>query len=181
MRFRPLGLLGPMRRLSGTWRRNWHRLGTLSTHAMPLLQPLLLWWSLLKILGIITSHCFSHFLNDYFSNIKSLALGENVTSSPLQICSFIHESTFLFTTELQFASSPTNFLSHRTQIGDTTDTLNRLEGDLTIVQDSNSEASKELSALEREAKELNLTSEQLHRQLDILKNSNFLGETECCL
>uniref|UniRef100_A0A3B5B749 Laminin subunit beta 2 n=1 Tax=Stegastes partitus TaxID=144197 RepID=A0A3B5B749_9TELE len=63
----------------------------------------------------------------------------------------------------------------RAQIGDTTDTLNRLEGDLTVVQDSNSEASKELSALEREAKELNLTSEQLHRQLDILKNSNFLG------
>uniref|UniRef100_A0A4W6G1Q8 Laminin, beta 2 (laminin S) n=1 Tax=Lates calcarifer TaxID=8187 RepID=A0A4W6G1Q8_LATCA len=61
------------------------------------------------------------------------------------------------------------------QIGETTDTLNRLEGDLTIVQDSNSEASKELSALEREARELNLTSEQLHHQLDILKNSNFLG------
>uniref|UniRef100_A0A8C2XM76 Laminin, beta 2 (laminin S) n=1 Tax=Cyclopterus lumpus TaxID=8103 RepID=A0A8C2XM76_CYCLU len=66
-------------------------------------------------------------------------------------------------------------LTCRAQIGETTDTLNRLEGDLTIVQDSNSEASKELSALEREAKELNLTSEQLHRQLDILKNSNFLG------
>lgn len=66
----------------------------------------------------------------------------------------------------------------RAQIGDTTDTLNRLEGDLTIVQDGNSEASKELSALEREAKELNLTSEQLHRQLDILKNSNFLGEKQ---
>lgn len=64
----------------------------------------------------------------------------------------------------------------RAQIGETTDALNHLEGDLTIVQDSNSEASKELSALEREAKELNLTSEQLHRQLDILKNSNFLGE-----
>lgn len=64
----------------------------------------------------------------------------------------------------------------RAQIAETTDTLNRLEGDLTIVQESNSEASKELSALEREAKELNLTSEQLHRQLDILKNSNFLGE-----
>lgn len=66
----------------------------------------------------------------------------------------------------------------RAQIGDTTDALNRLEGDLTIVQDSNSEASTELSALEREAKELNLTSEQLHRQLDILKNSNFLGEKQ---
>ncbi|XP_061636801.1 laminin subunit beta-2 isoform X1 [Phyllopteryx taeniolatus] len=63
----------------------------------------------------------------------------------------------------------------RSQIGETTDTLNHLEGDLTVVQDSNSEASKELSALEREARELNLTSEQLHRQLDILKNSNFLG------
>lgn len=67
-------------------------------------------------------------------------------------------------------------LPGRAQIGETTDTLNRLEGDLTIVQDSNSEASKELSALEREAKELNLTSEQLHHQLDVLKNSNFLGE-----
>jgi hypothetical protein len=44
------------------------------------------------------------------------------------------------------------------------------------VQNSNVEASNELSALEREAKQLNLTSDQLHRQLDILKNSNFLGE-----
>uniref|UniRef100_A0A8C7QXM6 Laminin, beta 2 (laminin S) n=1 Tax=Oncorhynchus mykiss TaxID=8022 RepID=A0A8C7QXM6_ONCMY len=63
----------------------------------------------------------------------------------------------------------------RSQIGETTDTLNRLEGDLTSVQNSNVEASNELSALEREAKQLNLTSDQLHRQLDILKNSNFLG------
>uniref|UniRef100_A0A674ETI2 Laminin, beta 2 (laminin S) n=1 Tax=Salmo trutta TaxID=8032 RepID=A0A674ETI2_SALTR len=47
-------------------------------------------------------------------------------------------------------------------------------GDLTSVQNSNVEASNELSALEREAKQLNLTSDQLHRQLDILKNSNFL-------
>lgn len=45
------------------------------------------------------------------------------------------------------------------------------------MQDTNTEASKDLSGLEREAKELNLTSEQLHRQLDILKNSNFLGKT----
>lgn len=67
-------------------------------------------------------------------------------------------------------------LPNRAQIGETTDTLNSLEGELTNVQDRNSEASKELSALEREAKELNLTSGQLHRQLDILKNSNFLGE-----
>ncbi|XP_028979855.2 laminin subunit beta-2 isoform X1 [Esox lucius] len=63
----------------------------------------------------------------------------------------------------------------RSQIGETTDILNHLEGDLTSVQNSNVDASNELSALEREAKELNLTSDQLHRQLDILKNSNFLG------
>uniref|UniRef100_A0A4W5Q348 Laminin, beta 2 (laminin S) n=1 Tax=Hucho hucho TaxID=62062 RepID=A0A4W5Q348_9TELE len=63
----------------------------------------------------------------------------------------------------------------RSQIGETTDTLNRLEGDLTSVQNRNVEASNELSALEREAKQLNLTSVQLHHQLDILKNSNFLG------
>uniref|UniRef100_A0A669EIH6 Laminin, beta 2 (laminin S) n=1 Tax=Oreochromis niloticus TaxID=8128 RepID=A0A669EIH6_ORENI len=69
----------------------------------------------------------------------------------------------------------------RAQIGETTDTLNSLEGELTIVQDSNSEASKELSALEREARELNLTSEQLHHQLDILKNSNFLGAYDSIL
>lgn len=74
---------------------------------------------------------------------------------------------------------PSICLPGRAQIGDTTDDLNRLEGDLTIVQDSNSDASKELSALEREARELNLTSEQMHRQLDILKNSNFLGSRHC--
>ncbi|XP_055788480.1 laminin subunit beta-2-like [Salvelinus fontinalis] len=66
----------------------------------------------------------------------------------------------------------------RSQIGETTDVLNHLEGDLTSVGNSNVEASNELSALEREAKELNLTSDQLHRQLDILKNSNFLGAYE---
>ncbi|XP_062396598.1 laminin subunit beta-2 isoform X1 [Sardina pilchardus] len=63
----------------------------------------------------------------------------------------------------------------RSRIGETTDTLNRLEGDLTNVQDNNYEASNELSSLEREAKELNLTCDGLNRQLDILKNSNFLG------
>ncbi|XP_016138633.1 laminin subunit beta-2-like [Sinocyclocheilus grahami] len=63
----------------------------------------------------------------------------------------------------------------RAQIGETTDTLNQLEGDLTAVQDSNYEASNALSTLEREAKELDLNSDQLNRQLDILKNSNFLG------
>ncbi|XP_076839895.1 LOW QUALITY PROTEIN: laminin subunit beta-2 [Brachyhypopomus gauderio] len=63
----------------------------------------------------------------------------------------------------------------RSYIGDTTDMLNKLEGELTTVQDSNYEASNDLNKLEREAKELNLTSEQLRHQLDILKNSNFLG------
>uniref|UniRef100_A0A3B3YPJ9 Laminin subunit beta-2 n=1 Tax=Poecilia mexicana TaxID=48701 RepID=A0A3B3YPJ9_9TELE len=63
----------------------------------------------------------------------------------------------------------------RAQIGETTEALNHVEGDLTIIQDRNSDASKELNTLEREARELNLTSEQLNHQLDILKNSNFLG------
>ncbi|TRY90633.1 hypothetical protein DNTS_003700 [Danionella cerebrum] len=63
----------------------------------------------------------------------------------------------------------------RAQIGETTDALNQLEGDLTAVQDSNYEASNALSSLEREAKELNLNAELLNRQLDVLKNSNFLG------
>lgn len=43
------------------------------------------------------------------------------------------------------------------------------------MQDSNYEASNQLSSLEREAKELTLSSESLNNQLDILKNSNFLG------
>ena len=72
--------------------------------------------------------------------------------------------------------TPTLPPSPRGRIGETTDSLNRLEGDLTSVQDNNYEASNELSSLEREAKELNLTSDQLNSQLDILKNSNFLGE-----
>ncbi|TSM04853.1 Laminin subunit beta-2 [Bagarius yarrelli] len=63
----------------------------------------------------------------------------------------------------------------RTRIGETTDTLTQLEGDLTTVQDSNYEASNQLSSLEREARELDLSSERLNSQLDILKNSNFLG------
>uniref|UniRef100_A0AAR2IGK8 Laminin, beta 2 (laminin S) n=1 Tax=Pygocentrus nattereri TaxID=42514 RepID=A0AAR2IGK8_PYGNA len=66
-------------------------------------------------------------------------------------------------------------MMEESRIGETTDTLNRLEGDLTAVQDSNYQASNELSTLEREARELNLTSKQLNQQLDILKNSNFLG------
>uniref|UniRef100_A0AAV2M1N9 ubiquitinyl hydrolase 1 n=1 Tax=Knipowitschia caucasica TaxID=637954 RepID=A0AAV2M1N9_KNICA len=63
----------------------------------------------------------------------------------------------------------------RTQISDTTDWLSRVEAELTVVQDTNTEASSDLSALEREARELNVTSQSLHKQLDLLKNSNFLG------
>ncbi|XP_032409447.1 LOW QUALITY PROTEIN: laminin subunit beta-2-like [Xiphophorus hellerii] len=63
----------------------------------------------------------------------------------------------------------------RAQIGETTEAPTTVEGDLTIIHDRNSDASKELNTLEREARELNLTSEQLKHQLDILKNSNFLG------
>ncbi|KAK7883977.1 hypothetical protein WMY93_027100 [Mugilogobius chulae] len=65
----------------------------------------------------------------------------------------------------------------RTQISDTTDSLSRVEAELTVVQDTNTEVSSDLSALEREAREVNLTSEQLQRQLDVLKNSNFLALT----
>nr|XP_015203458.1 PREDICTED: laminin subunit beta-2 isoform X1 [Lepisosteus oculatus] len=63
----------------------------------------------------------------------------------------------------------------RARIGETTDTLNQLEGELTSVQDSNFAASNQLSALEREARELNLSAGELGHQLDVLKNSNFLG------
>ncbi len=76
---------------------------------------------------------------------------------------------------MSLVSSSAVFLSVRAQIGEATETLNKLEGDLTAVQDSNYEASNALSTLEREAKELNLNSDQLNRQLDILKSSNYLG------
>lgn len=82
---------------------------------------------------------------------------------------------FLFSFFLPLLEMSLVFLSVRAQIGETTETLNQLEGDLTAVQDSNYEASNALSTLEREAKELNLNSDQLNRQLDILKNSNYLG------
>uniref|UniRef100_A0AAX7TKC3 Laminin subunit beta-2 n=1 Tax=Astatotilapia calliptera TaxID=8154 RepID=A0AAX7TKC3_ASTCA len=99
---------------------------------------------------------------------EKLAQAQDIVTAQTEICLWIQMlQMFVFLT--------------RAQIGETTDTLNSLEGELTIVQDSNSEASKELSALEREAKELNLTSEQLHHQLDILKNSNFLGAYDSIL
>ena len=74
------------------------------------------------------------------------------------------------------AFSPECYVLCRSQIGETTEALNRVEGGLTSVQDSNYQASNQLSGLERQARELNLTSQKLHAHLDILKNSNFLGE-----
>lgn len=102
------------------------------------------------------------FKKNLFTRVNFFSLSKNVHFSPNKITGYILQKLLV--------------LFCRAQIGETTDNLNRLEGDLTMVQDSNSEASKELSALEREARELNLTSEQLHHQLDVLKNSNFLGE-----
>lgn len=63
----------------------------------------------------------------------------------------------------------------RTKIAETTDTLTKLEGDLTAVQDKNSGAINDLNTLEREARALNLSAKELSHHLDVLKNSNFLG------
>lgn len=63
----------------------------------------------------------------------------------------------------------------RNKIDETTGSLDKIERDLTSVQDSNFAASNDLSALEREARALNLSASELGQQLDTLKNSNFLG------
>ncbi|XP_051777109.1 laminin subunit beta-2 isoform X3 [Erpetoichthys calabaricus] len=63
----------------------------------------------------------------------------------------------------------------RNKISELTDTLNRLEGELTTVQDNNFATSNNLSSLEREARKVNMSASELERQLDVLKNSNFLG------
>ncbi|MGH0140402.1 UNVERIFIED_CONTAM: hypothetical protein FKN15_011079 [Acipenser sinensis] len=63
----------------------------------------------------------------------------------------------------------------RNKIDETTGSLDKIERDLTSVQDSNFAASNDLSALEREARSLNLSASELGQQLDTLKNSNFLG------
>ncbi|KAG2470553.1 LAMB1 protein, partial [Polypterus senegalus] len=63
----------------------------------------------------------------------------------------------------------------RNKISELTDTLNRLEGQLTTVQDNNFATSNNLSSLEREARKVNMSASELERQLDVLKNSNFLG------
>ncbi|KAK1158494.1 laminin subunit beta-2-like isoform X1 [Acipenser oxyrinchus oxyrinchus] len=63
----------------------------------------------------------------------------------------------------------------RNKIDETTGSLDKIERDLTSAQDSNFAASNDLSALEREARALNLSASELGQQLDTLKNSNFLG------
>ncbi|XP_030061842.1 laminin subunit beta-2 isoform X2 [Microcaecilia unicolor] len=63
----------------------------------------------------------------------------------------------------------------RNRIGETTERLTQLEGELTEVQDENFDATHELNALERDARALNLSAKEISHQLDVLKNSNFLG------
>lgn len=63
----------------------------------------------------------------------------------------------------------------RNKITETTEALTQLEGELTEVQDENFAANYELTALERDARALNTSAKELSHQLDVLKNSNFLG------
>ncbi|XP_029457085.1 laminin subunit beta-2-like isoform X2 [Rhinatrema bivittatum] len=63
----------------------------------------------------------------------------------------------------------------RNKINETTEHLTQLEGELTEVQDENFDANHELNALERDARALSLSAKGLSHQLDVLKNSNFLG------
>ncbi|KAM4721279.1 laminin subunit beta-2 isoform 2-T2 [Rhinophrynus dorsalis] len=63
----------------------------------------------------------------------------------------------------------------RSKINELTETLTQLEGELTAVQDENFDANHDVSELEREARSLNMTAKEKSHQLDVLKNSNFLG------
>ncbi|XP_053890049.1 laminin subunit beta-2 [Malaclemys terrapin pileata] len=63
----------------------------------------------------------------------------------------------------------------RQHIGEATETLTQLEGELTTAQDENYNAKRALGTLDRGARGLNLTLHDLARQLHLLKNSNFLG------
>lgn len=66
--------------------------------------------------------------------------------------------------------------SFRQEIADVTETLTRLEGLLTAIEDKNVDDDRNLSILERSAHSLNLSLTDLARQLDALKNANVLGE-----
>ncbi|KAG8435977.1 hypothetical protein GDO86_007172 [Hymenochirus boettgeri] len=63
----------------------------------------------------------------------------------------------------------------RNKINESTEALTQLEGELTNVQDENFDANHDLAELERNARSLNMTAKELSHQLDVLKNSNFLG------
>ncbi|XP_063797170.1 laminin subunit beta-2-like isoform X2 [Pseudophryne corroboree] len=63
----------------------------------------------------------------------------------------------------------------RNKISESTETLTQLEGELTNVQDENFDANHDLAELERDARSLNMTASERAHQLDVLKNSNFLG------
>lgn len=67
----------------------------------------------------------------------------------------------------------------RQQIGEATERLTRLEGELTAAQDANFNASHVLSAVDRGARALNHSLQDLEQRLHALKTSNFLGEPHC--
>nr|XP_032628515.1 laminin subunit beta-2-like [Chelonoidis abingdonii] len=66
----------------------------------------------------------------------------------------------------------------RQHIGEATETLTQLEGELTAAQDENYNAKRALGTLDRGTRGLNLTLHDLAHQLHLLKNSNFL--VPCC-
>ncbi|XP_053325272.1 laminin subunit beta-2 [Spea bombifrons] len=63
----------------------------------------------------------------------------------------------------------------RNKINESTETLTQLEGELTSIQDENFDANHDISELERDVRNLNMTAKEHSHQLDVLKNSNFLG------
>ncbi|NWU72049.1 LAMB2 protein, partial [Pterocles burchelli] len=63
----------------------------------------------------------------------------------------------------------------RRQIEEATERLTRLEGELTATQDANFNASHMLSAVDRGARALNHSLQDLEQRLHTLKTSNFLG------
>lgn len=64
----------------------------------------------------------------------------------------------------------------RQQIGEATERLTRLEGELTATQDANFNASHVLSMVDRGARALNHSLQDLEQRLHALKTSNFIGE-----
>ncbi|XP_018431604.1 PREDICTED: laminin subunit beta-2 [Nanorana parkeri] len=69
----------------------------------------------------------------------------------------------------------------RNRINESTEALTQLETQLTNVQDENFDANHDLVELEREARSLNMTAKERAHQLDVLKNSNFLGAYDSIL